>query len=351
MLVGLLLLLQTAPAWSATAGTIDRTGHYVAPSRAGNASITLKWSGFTATGFAAIADATVAVGIPFGASQLWDDLGTAGTESYTLAHDAVKPGTIIQRIADARAKRVRLLFNMTGGHDPYMSVIRDTSRFDMAKWRDSMSRYDTPAIKAAVAAGVADGTIVGNSVMDEPHVYGLGDGNSWGPRGEMTKARVDSLCAYVKSIFPTMPVGVVHQHSIFEPDKSYRVCEFLVDQYTGRLGTPEQFRNEALALANRDHMAIIFGFNALNGGPQDRDSVWDCKDQGGYLGQNKPNCQVSPTQFQTWGVLLGVAGCAFRSWRHDATRFTDPAYRTAFAAVQLRLGATQAPARGCGRPL
>ena len=29
--------------------------------------------------------------------------------------------------------------------------------------------------------------------------------------------------------------------------------------------------------------------------PQDRDGVWDCKDQGGYKGQNSPNCRSLPT--------------------------------------------------------
>ena len=43
--------------------------------------------------------------------------------------------------------------------------------------------------------GVADGTIIGSRVMDEPYVSGgaTGGGNTWGPKGTMTKARVDTL--------------------------------------------------------------------------------------------------------------------------------------------------------------
>jgi hypothetical protein len=193
--------------------------------------------------------------------------------------------------------------------------------------------------------------LIGNSVMDEPHVDGSGaDGNTWGPTGTMTKARVDSMCAYVKAIFPTLPVGVVHQHSIFEPSKSYRVCEFLVDQYASRLstGTPEQFRDAGLALAKRDGMRILFGANELNGGPQDRDGVWDCKDQGGLKGQSAPNCQIPPDSLRRWYPLLARAGCGFRVWRWDDRRTNTSAYRAARLAVLDSLAGATGPT--CARP-
>ena len=164
----------------------------------------------------------------------------------------------------------------------------------------------------------------------------------------MTKARVDSMCAYVKSIFPTLPVGVVHQHQLFEPAKSYRVCEFLVDQYAARLGSPEQFRDGALAMARRDGMRILFGANELNGGPQDRDGVWDCKDQGGYKGQTAPNCQVPPDSLRRWYPLLARAGCGFRVWRWDDVRTNTSAYRAARAAVRDSLIGATGPT--CARP-
>ena len=76
-------------------------------------------------------------------------------------------------------------------------------KFDLAKWRARMDTYNTPAIKQAVAAAVADGTIIGNSVMDEPHNETVAAG--WG--GNVTKAMVDGMCGYVKQIFPTLDGG------------------------------------------------------------------------------------------------------------------------------------------------
>ena len=60
---------------------------------------------------------------------------------------------------------------MTGGsHSLYLT----NGVFDLAKWKAKMDAYNTTAVKSAVAAAVADGTIIGNSVMDEPNVAGLG---------------------------------------------------------------------------------------------------------------------------------------------------------------------------------
>ena len=339
--------------YSATGGSITSDGLYTAGPTGGSFHV------IASTG--ALADTTPvslttppppppSTGRPIlvGASQLWSSLGEPGTELFTLTHDGVRAAGIIQRIADARAKNIRLLLNMTGGHDPYMSTIDGVYQFDMKKWRDSMATYNTGAIRDAVTKAVADGVIIGNSVMDEPHVYGLGDGNTWGPEGTMTKARVDSMCAYVKGIFPTMPVGVVHQHQLFEPNNSYRVCEFLVDQYTARLGTPEQFRDGALAMARRDGMRILFGSNELNGGVQDRDGVWDCKDQGGYKGQNSPNCQIPPDSMQRWYPLLARAGCGFRVWRWDDVRANTAEYRAVRRAIRDSLATASGPT--CARP-
>jgi hypothetical protein len=343
--------------YSATGGSVTTTGLYTAGQTAGTFRVVAAVDGLADTSVVTLSQPAPPPPpsggrrIAFGASQLWSSLGTSGTDVFDLVHDGIRARSLIQRLDDARSRNVRLLLNMTGGHDPYMSVINGVYQFDMKKWKDSMDTYRSAAIRDAVAKAVADGVLIGNSVMDEPHVNGSGaDGNTWGPAGTMTKARVDSMCAYVKAIFPTLPVGVVHQHSIFEPDKSYRVCEFLVDQYTSRrsTGTPEQFRDAALALAKRDGMRILFGANELNGGPQDRDGVWDCKDQGGLKGQDAPNCQIPPDSLRRWYPVLARAGCGFRVWRWDNVRTNTAAYRAARLAVLDSLAGVTGPT--CARP-
>jgi hypothetical protein len=253
-----------------------------------------------------------------------------------MSLDGYSASTIVSRIADARNKHFHLLMNMTGGsHDLYLT----NGVFDMTKWLAKMKSYDTPEIKSAVAAGVSDGTIVGNSVMDEPANI------SWGPAGTMTKARVDQMCSAAKAIFPTLPVGVVHTPNIFEPDKSYYVCEFTMAQYRWAHtdGDVELMRDQALAMARRDHMSVAFSLNVLHGGVP---STTCTK----YAGDNDAGtlCPMTAAQIREFGLVLGSAGCALNMWRYDAEYFALSANQSAFKTVADSLA--KLPRKGCGRP-
>ena len=216
-------------------------------------------------------------GIPFGPSGGMLN-ATTDVAPFTMTVQGVTPSNIVSYHTKARAAKASLILNMTGGHhDKYMTA----GAFDYARWTAAMDTYNTPAIKQAVAQAVADRTIVGSSVMDEPHVHGGGDGNTWGPQGTMTKVVVDQMCGYAKAMFPTLPVGVAHRHGAFEPTRSSRVCEFMISQYSSRHGDVKKFRGAGLALAQRDGHTIVFGINILNGGIQDRGGTWDCIGTGG----------------------------------------------------------------------
>ena len=343
-------------AFSATGGTVTREGLYTAGSSAGAFRVIASSAVLADTATVAVSRSSgskswsgskSSSGIPFGPFAAWNATGLkVNTEVFTASIGSINPDNILERIAIARDKRMKLILTMTGGaHQNYLT----DGVFDMVKWQAKMDDYKTPTIIAAVAAAVADGTIIGNSVMDEPHVSGRGDGNTWGPRGTMTKERVDQMCAYVKEIFPTLPVGVVHPHKAFEPAHPYRVCEFLVDQYSWRHGDVAQFRDDGLALARRDGIAIVFGMNILNGGIQARGhGSWDCSlTSTGGRGTHKPNCRMTPEQVRDWGRLLGAAGCALVLWQYDDAFMADPENQRAFADLAGLLATI--PAKSCRR--
>jgi hypothetical protein len=336
--------------FTATGGTVTSGGLFTAGTTAG------KFRVIATAG--TLADSSVVTvttplgsgtptGIPFGPYGAWVDANLkANTDVFTASIGSVNAGVIIDRIATARTKGNRLIIAMTGGsHENYLT----NGVFDQAKWEATMNTFNTAAIKTAVAAAVSDGTIIGNSVMDEPHVSGAGDGNTWGPAGTMTKARVDQLCAYVKNIFPTLPVGVVHPHNVFEPTKSYSTCEFIVDQYSWRKGDVQQFRDGGLAMAKRDGIGIIFSMNILDGGIQAaRDGLWNCPlTTTGGRGTYEPNCRMTAAQVREWGTTLGLAGCALTMWRYDAAFMLNPENQAAFGDLRARLAA--APAKSCRR--
>ncbi len=285
-------------------------------------------------------------GIPFGPYGAWEGNNLKpNTGVFNLSIGAVTARNILPRLRQARATHHRVILAMTGGsHTQY----KTDGVFDYSKWLAKMITYDTDAIREAIAQGVRDGTIIGNSVMDEPH--NTSGQSSWGPKGTLTKARVDSMCAYVKQMFPTLPVGVVHDHDIFQPKQSYHVCEFLVDQYAARTGDVTEFRDAALALASRDRMSIIFSLNIIDGGIQAaRDGNWDCSPTlTSGRGTFGPNCRMTAQQVRDWGILLGSAGCALTMWRYDPEYMADPANIASFKEVAARLAAL--PRRSCGRP-
>jgi hypothetical protein len=282
------------------------------------------------------------VGIPMGMAGLM----TAGAETgpFGMSMDGYNADNIIPRLESARRRKLRILMNLTGGnHKNYMT----DGAFDMNKWMAKMQTFNTSSIEAAIAAGVADGTIIGSSVMDEPHNESAQA--SWGPRGTMTKAGVDDMCRYVKTIFPMLPVGVVHDHRVFEPDQGYSSCDFIVSQYTYRKtkGDVEAFRDGGLAFAARNHMSIIFSLNVLDGGiPRKASGTCEAPETGGP-GTYGRNCRMTAQQIRDFGLTLGPAGCAFTMWRFDREFFDDSANKASFEEIADSLA--KVPAKACRR--
>jgi hypothetical protein len=331
--------------YEATCGSVTGAGVFTAPGGPGTCLVTASAGGRSASVEVVVLRSSLDQGIPFGSYDLWTSATktqTTGGSPFTGSHDYVLPGEMVNHIALARAKGMSIVLAMTGGsHDRY----KTNGVFDEAKWRAAVDGYGTPAIRAAIADGVADGTIIGNSVMDEPQQSGTGS-KSWGPAGTMTKARVDGLCGYVKQIFPTLPVGVGHDHAAFQPSNSYQVCEFFMAQYAARKGGVVAYRDAALAMADRDGMVVLFSMNLLNGGVQDKSGAWDCPGTGG-LGDRSPNCRMTAAQVRDFGKTLGQAGCAMLSWKFDKDFVAKVENQEAFSDIAITL--SRLPRIRCSR--
>jgi hypothetical protein len=346
-------------AFRATGGTISSSGLFTAGASQGTFRVIATSSGMADTAVVTVTSPTApaptpapsptpvaGTGVPFGPFGVWEGSSLkSGTDVFTLSQASVSASVIVERIAAARAAKSKMVLALTGGaHDNYLT----NGVFDRSKWEARLNTFNTPAIRAAIAAGVADGTIIGNTVMDEPNVSGGGDGNTWGPPGTMTKARVDSLCGYAKAMFPTLPSGVQHRYDIFEPTKSYRVCDFVTSQYSERVGNLTTFRDGALAMGRRDGYSVLFSLNILNGGTQDKDGVYDCSGPGqAGKGTYGSNCRMTADQLRQWGTTLGPAGCALLMWLYDADYIANSANQQAFRDIASRLATV--PAKSCAR--
>jgi hypothetical protein len=342
--------------FNATGGTITAGGLYTAGTAPGSFRV-VATSGVLADTSAVTITSPLGsgtpVGLPFGPAAQLTKAGSILSPFTMTADGGYTPSNIISRINTARAGGYKLMIQMPGGshsnaNSPLLSVIDGVLQFDEGKWRAIVDQFNTPEIRQAIADGVRDGVILGDMIMDEPQVVGMGDGNTWGPPGTMTKLRVDGLCKYIRDRFPTLPAGPFHQHDTFEPNNSYQICDFIVDSYNWKRGDVVEFRDAGVALARRDGHAIMFSMNILNGGVQDRDGVWDCTGPGqGGKGNHEPNCRMTADDMRQWGKILGPAGCGLYLWTYDAEFVNAPENMDAYRDVAATM-ATQ-PYKSCSR--
>jgi len=256
----------------------------------------------------------VHIGLPLAPENLWRDSAQLrwGPGPFNAAFNYNDPAWLVKEIDGARRMNMRLVLNLTGGkHERYIS----NGKFDLAKWEARMQEYNTPEIKAAIAAGVADGTIIMNSVMDEPNV------KDWG--GVMTKALLDQMAASVKQMFPTLKTAVALRYD-WHPEERFRVIDVIVTMYAWWKGDVTKFRDEALAMGKRDGVAVMFSLNITDGGIHN----WTTKDcpvpLTGGPGSYEPACRMTPHQVREWGSILGPAGCGLVLYRFDEAHATRP---------------------------
>jgi hypothetical protein len=215
----------------------------------------------------------------------------------------------------------------------------------MAKWKAVMSTYNKSSLKTAVAAAVTDGTLIGDMLIDEPET------KQWGT--VINKATIDQMAVYVKSIFPTLPVGVNHGSTGYKwrPTERYTKVDYAVYQYVYWItkGNIATWRDGALAQAKLDGVTPAFSLNILNGGVQDKgDGYYDCIGAGmGGKGTRYPLCSMTPDQVRTWGKTLAPLGCAMLLWRFDKAYVTKSTNLSALTEVATL--AASKPRRSCKR--
>jgi hypothetical protein len=286
--------------------------------------------------------AVLYTGIPYGPTALWATTTTLkwGPAPFTVSQDNTLANAIVARINAARQQRQRLVIAMTGG---LASEFKTDGKFDLGKWKARMNTFNTLAIKNAVAAAVADGTIVGNKLIDEPET------TKWG--GVMTKPLIDQMATYVKNMFPTLPVGV----NMGAPGyrwrtwERFKVVDYVLSQYQWRnnQGNVGAWRDAVLAWTRSEGVTPAFSLNILDGGVVDNTGTWDCAGTGGK-GTLYRDCRMTADQVRTWGRAIGPYGCVMLMWQYDDVFMSKSTNQSAFRDVASLLASK--PRRSCRRP-
>lgn len=277
----------------------------------------------------------VILGVFYGPTAAFDKTPPLTPFNASGGESTARPKWLLDEIARARNLKAPFIAALPcGSHNQSnlgncLTLVNGVATFSQQRFDSALALFNTPEIKAAVAQAVKDTILLGVNIMDEPWVSGGGDGNTWGPPGTMTRARVDSLCAKAKATLgQTVPVGTSDQTK-WQRTGTWKVCDIGIAQYSYRFGNVVAWRDSILAISTAQKYGSVFSINWINGGTQDRNGAWDCP--GSVKGQRSPNCQMTPAQLDTTSAFLPQKTCGvYTMWRYDQARMALPGYPAAF---------------------
>jgi len=248
---------------------------------------------------------------PFGPTDLyrysWSQPAVSGFSGGILY---ASPSGILKLLRGMKNHNTRAFLKMTG--DPQKTYMT-RGKFDYYKWAKATSKYNTSTIKKAVAEAVANGTLLGYSMIDEPNRF------NW--NGSINKAMLDRMARHSKSIFPTLPTAATVTY-YWRPTERYKVLDVIISQTWKPKKSASQFAKEAAAAAKQNGVAIAFSLN-LHAGPN-----------GGVM---------TTKQVKDWAKTLGRVSCGMFMWRYSKDLFNKSSYRAAFKDVAATLSRESAP--------
>jgi len=255
-------------------------------------------------------------GIVFGTSNLLKEmLGTVHTGS--LPGGALSPANMLSLLSNARAKGARYVIKLCMGRDIYIKNADGT--FSFTKWKALVDRFKS----VNFASYIADGTILGHYLIDEPH-----RAERWGGK-IISQAQIEAMAAYSKELWPNMPtlVRVVPSWLASAP-VTYTHLDAGWLQYAAGKGEVTQLVTAEVAAAKRMRLGLVVGMNVLDGG----------NGSSGIPGWTKGKYAMSATEVRSYGTALlnQSYACGFYMWSWDAGYYGRADITSAMSALSAQ---------------
>jgi hypothetical protein len=256
-----------------------------------------------------------AAGIPFGPWRLPDSLFRAPFTGTVLA---LHPGDATARLDAARRAHMRVFIILERSRRNHQNADKS---FSLAQWKNEIRAFSG----VDFAPYVADGTVIGHMLIDEPH-----DPTNWNG-APIPFATIDSAAAFSKELWPTLPTGVTSPPT-FLGDGSLRSLDWSYAQYRpnkGDLGTWLASQAEA---ARRSGLGFVLSINVREG--------------------NGRGAPLTADQLRRFGLAMAAESdaCALTMWKFDAEDsdyFQRPDIQAAVGAIAAAAAAH--PSRSCSR--
>jgi hypothetical protein len=206
----------------------------------------------------------------------------------------------------ARAAGTPLIINLAGGRRTFQTF---NGAFALDKFRARLDLFQGIDFNSYVA----DGTIIGHMLFDEPQ-----DPRNWNGK-PMPLADIESAAAYSRQLWPEMPTGVGAPPDFLAQGAPWKSLDFAFAQYTERRGDDvKAWLDEQVGTAHQSGLALTLSLNVLHG---------------------NNGRAVTAEQLRSWGLLLVAEpyACALLMWKYDeaddGAYFRDPAIVEAVTAI------------------
>jgi hypothetical protein len=262
------------------------------------------------------------VGIPLGPYHLPpESYAGAGFSGALLA--ARPDSSLLIVLEAARRASARILIGLTGSES---RLLGEDGHFSLNVWKRRVDRFRG----IDFSSYIADGTIIGHYIMDEPH-----DPTNWGGR-TVSHADVDEMARYSKELWPSMAT-IIRGKPDYLKGYQYKYLDAAWMQYTVQFGPIESFISSNVQDAKASGLALVAGLNVINGGSP----------TSGIPGRREGKFGMSASELKAWGgaLLAEPYTCAFIVWEYDSAYFSRPAIKAAFEELEQQ--ARTYPKKSC----
>lgn len=226
------------------------------------------------------------------------------------------PSQLRDYLSQVRAKGGRVLVRMAGDN-----LVKNTDgTFNLTKYKTAVDRYRN----LDLATYIADGTLLGHFVIDEPHFT-----SRWGGK-VVTQATVEAAAAHSKQIWPGLPT-IVNAPANWLAASTITYVHLDAGWAMFRAGTsasPGTWAANQVNKAKSKGLGLFAGLNVLDGGDG----------SSGFHGNYPNKWAMSAAELRTYGTALLSQSylCGFGMWEYRSAYYGRTDIKSAMADLATK---------------
>jgi hypothetical protein len=236
---------------------------------------------------------------------------------HTGMVEAPTPSELLSFLAQLRSKGGRVLIKLAGGEKTYRN---SDGTFNLTKWKTGVDRYRN----INFSSYVADGTIVGHYLVDEPHFA-----SRWGDKG-IPQATVEAAAKHSKLRWPNLPTLVnAPANWLASVPVTYVHLDAGWAMFRAKTSSsPATWATLQVNKAKSKGLGLVAGLNVLDGGDG----------SSGIRGTQPRTWAMSAAELRKYGSALLSQSyvCAFSMWRYGASYYGRADVKSAMADLSAK---------------